>query len=467
MSRLPRLASVGLGLVLVLGAAAAWSPPARAAGLVTFGPATAKATFLTAIDVSEPVTLPVGVVRVEALVTTNATGATDVSLLTPTPAAGATTLRYQLPTPSGAMIPNTLVHVRFRITIQPPAGPATQELGPLATVRYSDTRFDWRTRSGDLVRVHWAVGDDAFGRRALAIGEAAVVKAAQFLGVTESNPIDFFIYPHPSSFRDVLGPGTRENVGGVAFVNIRTLVAQISPDQLNAPWVATVVPHELTHVVFDTATRNPYHSPPHWLNEGLAVYLSVGYGSGDRGEVAQAKRDDSLIPLPALDGQFPTAGDRFSLAYAESVSAIDFMARRYGRSALVDLIRSYAAGRTDDEAFDAALGVDLAGFDAAWFRNLGAPVPDPAGPRPAPSGPLPLGWDAPAQTPGTLPGASPTMAPTPTPAASATSSGRAPSETEARPSAAVWVALVAALLAALAILFVVRRRHRPPATSPS
>ena len=37
-----------------------------------------------------------------------------------------------------------------------------------------------------------------------------------------------------------------------------------------------VVPHELTHLVFDTAVTNPYHFPPRWLNEGLAVYLSEG-----------------------------------------------------------------------------------------------------------------------------------------------------------------------------------------------
>ena len=424
MSARRRLGALGLGLAVALaGSASLWSSAVWAAGLVTFGPATAKATFLKQIDVSEPVTLPAGVVRVEVLLTTNAVGYTDVLTVTPTPAAGDNTLRYSLPTPSGGMVPNTLVHFRFRVTIQPLTGPAIQETGPMASVRYTDTRFDWRTRSGDIVRVHWAAGDDAFGRRALAIGEAGVAKAMDYLGVNESDPIDFYIYPDQSSFRDVIGPGTRENVGGIAYVNIRTLLAQIGPDQVNSSWVSVVVPHELTHVVFDTATRNPYHSPPHWLNEGLAVYLSEGYGSDDRGQVAQARRDDALMPLPALNGQFPTAGDRFGLGYAESVSAVDFMVRHYGRSALVDLIRSYAAGRTDDEAFSAALGVDLAGFDAAWLDSLGAEAPVAAGPHPAPPGPLPPGWDGPGATPGTVPAASltPTQAtPTPTPPATPT-----------------------------------------------
>jgi len=35
--------------------------------------------------------------------------------------------------------------------------------------------------------------------------------------------------------------------------------------------------HELTHLVFDTAVRNPYHYPPRWLNEGVATYLTEGF----------------------------------------------------------------------------------------------------------------------------------------------------------------------------------------------
>ena len=64
--------------------------------------------------------------------------------------------------------------------------------------------------------------------------------------------------------------------------------------------------HELVHLVFDTAVTNPYHFPPRWLNEGLAVYLSEGYKASDRAAVESAARD-GLFPLDGLVGQFPTA----------------------------------------------------------------------------------------------------------------------------------------------------------------
>ena len=60
------------------------------------------------------------------------------------------------------------------------------------------------------------------------------------------------------------------------------------PSQIDDAWVGIVIPHELTHLVFDTAAGNPYHQPPRWLNEGLAVYESQGYDASDRGLVADA-----------------------------------------------------------------------------------------------------------------------------------------------------------------------------------
>jgi hypothetical protein len=104
--------------------------------------------------------------------------------------------------------------------------------------------------------------------------------------------------------------------------------------------------------------------------------------------------------LHALVQQFPSTPSRFSLAYDESVSAIDFLVRTYGRDALVALIRSYAEGVSDDAAFSGALGVDTLGFEDAWLADLGVEKPVPFGPLPAPPGDLPPDWvQGPAQTP--------------------------------------------------------------------
>lgn len=370
----------------------------------------------------------------------------------------------------GHVTPNTAFLVRFRAVL--PDG--AEILGPERTITVTDERFQWRTLEGPRVRLHWYEGDEGFARRALDIGENAVERASTLLGVTETEPVDFFIYASEASFREALGPGTRENVGGQSNALIRTLFGLIEPNEIDSDWVDVLVTHELTHLVFDTAVRNPYHAPPRWLNEGLAVYLSEGYGAGDAGVVRDAVARGDLMPLEALSGLFPTTRDRFDLAYAESVSAVDHFIATYGERELVALIRSYADGVTDDEAFTAATGSDLAAFDAQWIASVGGAIPEPFGPRPPPPGPVPADWTVTAAEPSGPPSPASSGASSPgppdTPAGSAgsvatpgASSGATPIQGAEgrRPDPAPLLmagGLVAAGLIVIILMIAVRRR---------
>ncbi len=409
-----RLLSLIVAAGLLVGVVPAVSP-VSAATLGSFGTPSATSTFETGVTFSQPVTVNAALDRVELLVTTaDAIGPSVVEV--PAPSQGDTTLSHVLdPAKDGHILPNTKMVARWRLVSA--ADTTVVELGPEVTITYADDRFDWRTEVGSLVRVHWYDGSDAFGKRALKIGEDAVRETSQLLGVTESEPIDFFIYADQTAFYDALGPGTRENVGGEAIAPIRTLFALIPAAQIDDAWVGIVIPHELTHLVFDTAAHNAYHFPPRWLNEGVAVYQSQGYGAEDRASVTGAARDGSLIPLDGLTGQFPTTGDRFRLAYAESVSAVDYLVRIYGPDALVTLIRSYADGRTDDEAFTAAIGVDVSAFSDAWLKDVDAKAPTKYGPKSPAPGPVPAAWTAGGATASSRPGNPSAVPAAPAPAA--------------------------------------------------
>lgn len=287
----------------------------------------------------------------------------------------------------GFSAPNTVWTFRFRAVDGDEA-----MVGPTGEFRLVDDRYDWRTVEEGPVRLHWYAGSEGFARRALRVGLDAIEQAAGMLGVGEVEPVDFFVYDSSEALYGALGPGTRENVGGQANPLIRTMVGVIRPDDVDSDWVDTLVTHELTHMVFADATANPYHQPPRWLNEGLAVYLSEGYDVGRRAQVADAAAHGQLIPLEGIAGLFPTTYDRFSLAYAESVSAVDHFIATYGRDTLVRLITSYRDGVTDDEAFLAATGADMRAFDDAWLAAQGVSRPEPYGPRPAPPGPVPADW---------------------------------------------------------------------------
>jgi hypothetical protein len=218
------LAAGRIAAVALLVVAGLVAPPAVAAADPTFGDARASATFGEAIDVEQPLTLPEAAVRAEAVVRTVGTDRTFLATI-PVPDVGSSTLRYRHETPFGALYPNTRVELGFRLTFED--GRVIDS--PTATIRYEDTRFAWQTLEGPLVRVHWVQGSDAFGRRALEVGERAVEEATQLLGVAETEPIDFFVYGDRDAFYDILGPAQRENVGGIALPEIRTLFANIPP----------------------------------------------------------------------------------------------------------------------------------------------------------------------------------------------------------------------------------------------
>jgi hypothetical protein len=134
--------------------------------------------------------------------------------------------------------------------------------------------------------------------------------------------------------------------------------------------------------------------------------------------VEDAAKNGTLIPLDGLTGQFPNGND-FFLAYAESVASVDYMIRTYGSDSLVSLVRSYADGRTNDEAFTAALGLDMTGFSTAWFTSVHATPKPRYGPQPAPPGPVPSAWTG-------APGGAPASAAPGAPAAPGATASAAP-----------------------------------------
>jgi hypothetical protein len=378
-----------LALALVLATAGlSWGADAPQGQLdVTFGTPTATGSLTAPVEFATTFRAESQPDRVELLTRVDGSRSDEVRQAVVEQASdGSWTARVS---EAGFTSPNTVRDYRFRAVDDD-----RSVVGPTARFTLADDRFRWRSVSEGPMTLHWYTGDEAFAQRALDVGIGAIDRAASLLGVADVAPMDFFVYDSSEALYGALGPGTRENVGGQANPLIRTMVGVIRPEDVDSDWVDVLVAHELTHMVFADATDNPYRQPPRWLNEGLAVYLAEGYGVGDRAQVADAAGSGALTPLAAIAGLFPTTYDSFSLAYAQSVSAVDFFIDTYGQDALVRLIGTYRDGVTDDEAFEAATGAGFRAFDDAWLAAQGVERPEPLGPRPAPRAPQPSAWPA-------------------------------------------------------------------------
>ena len=448
------LLALAAAVVLLLPAA-----PVRALSL-DFSDATTTSAFNGGIDFSIKMTASEAPSRVEIhLLFPGAIGPFVVNLadqpaVSFQPKAGTNTLHYTLDTSAGGHImPNTPITTTWVAYMQGGGAPFSSDP---STYHYADETQQWQTLRDGIVTVHWTTGSESFAQHAASVAVKALSTNAAVLGIQETDPVDFFIYADDASFRAALGAGARENVGGEAITEIRTLFAEFTPDLLNDPWVGITITHELTHQVVDDATKNPYRSLPRWLNEGFAVYQSEGNASKYRSMVKDAVSSGDLLPLTALGWQFPTEPTKTVLAYAESVSAVDYIVRQYGKDALTKLILAYKNGPTDDEAMQAAIGKDVAAFQTEWFGAVGASTPSPFGPQPGPSGPLPSDWlgAAASQAPLASGSAAPsTGAATPTAASTA---GAAPTASPApAPDGSSGSDLTAVLVAVLVVAGVV------------
>jgi hypothetical protein len=380
---------LGAALACALLALLTVAGPAVGAS-ITFGTASATSSFGNGIDFTQPYSG--GTIKsASILITTpDAVGPTIVAI----DQAGSSSLTFTMDTSNGQLDPFSPIVAKFEVVLTD----GTTLDGPDIHVIYADDRFKWQTKTGKIVRLHYVDASSSFASQMLSLADGGVANSSALFGVSETKPIDFYVYPSQEAFQQGLSePGT---IGGVAMPSYRTCFAIVEPGDYT--YAAQVMPHEPTHIVFADATGNPYHDPPRWLNEGFTQYVSQGYDSNSRQLVTQAARDGTLPSLLALTEYFPLDADRIYLAYAESVGAVDFMIRKYGKPAILKLVQAYKKGDSDDEAFTAGLGVNVATFDSAFLADNHA-TSTKYGPQPAPTGAVPPGWSE----SGTGPGATP------------------------------------------------------------
>ncbi len=256
-------ATRGLILALFLVAATAVVAPARSAAFSGFGPMSVSEQYGKSITFK--VELPGGAPdRLDVLIGFGIEP--DATFVAPVEASGSAA-SYVWDASTQYLTPNTPISYRWRAT----NGSVVTE-SAAGNLRYMDNRpgLDWHFAEMGDATIHWYGSSEAIARHFGDLTGGAVSRTEKLLGHRLDGPVDIFVYVSRDEFFGALGPGAREWTGAATFPSIRTVFMWLGGGP--SDYLDRALVHEVTHVVFFDATRNVYHAPPLWLNEGFAVW---------------------------------------------------------------------------------------------------------------------------------------------------------------------------------------------------
>jgi hypothetical protein len=258
---------------------------------------------------------------------------------------------------------------------------------------YTDTRHTWRSKATGQLSLNWYQGSDAFGNDLFEAAKTALAHLETDAGVKVQLPVSLWIYESYEELRSAMEQGAKEWTGGVSYSDMGVILIGVA--ESNLPWGKRAVSHELSHVVIDQATHNPFGDLPRWLNEGLAMYSEGPLESQYKTSLDRAVSQGKLLSLKTLSSNFPADANQATLSYAESYSVLKYLVDTFGSAKMAALLNVFKEGATYDGALKVVYGMDTDGLDAAWQASLGikpaaASATPAAGVLPTPGRPVPL-----------------------------------------------------------------------------
>ena len=185
-------------------------------------------------------------------------------------------------------------------------------------------------------------------------------------------PVQVEVYPNHEDFavRTMGMPGL-----GALGVTFGEVVAMDSPSGRKPGdfnWGATLW-HEMSHVFIITATNQRV---PRWFTEGLAVHeegqRSPEWSDRVTPDVLLAIRAKKLLPILKLDRGFvfQEYPQQVLVSYFQGGAVCDYIAAKWGEGKLLDMVHSYAAGKTTAAAIQADLGMSPEEFDKQFLASI-------------------------------------------------------------------------------------------------
>jgi tetratricopeptide (TPR) repeat protein len=230
--------------------------------------------------------------------------------------------------------------------------------------REATAESDFSQRESSHFNLHFEGKEtpDTFRRDLLATLDSEYDDLVRDLGYSPRNTIAVTLYTQ-QAFLDV----TRAPSWSGA-INDGKLRIPISGVQSVTPDLARILKHELTHSFISQMSSNRC---PTWLNEGVAQ-MEEGKSSASNGrQLAQFFAAGNEIPFNMLESSFMSfSAAEANVAYAESLSAAEYIRDAYGMSEIAHVLELLSEGSSTEAALRATVHADYRQLRDEMTRQL-------------------------------------------------------------------------------------------------
>ena len=197
--------------------------------------------------------------------------------------------------------------------------------------------------SGKAIKIHYEKKNETLANYILQISNEVRQSVSSKTGINYDENILVKIAPNRNEFNKITGIDNLAIQGiAVSEMNLTVINAQNFFQKSNND-IFKLLEHELAHIYMGNYIN--HHSDiafPRWLNEGLAQWISDGsnelFSSSFQDSLQAAFLSNKILPFSSIISGFPITQDDFTLAYAQSLSMVEYLSEKYGNEKIKELI---------------------------------------------------------------------------------------------------------------------------------
>lgn len=232
------------------------------------------------------------------------------------------------------------------------------------------TNFNWQYIQSEHFDVYFADGGYDIAVFTVKAAEEALEKIQRDFSFRITSRIPFVVYNSHNDFQqtNVVNAYLEEGIGGVTELFKNRIVI---PFEGSYERFRHVIHHELIHAVINDMfyggsiqaliASGSTLQLPLWFNEGIAEYHARdGWDTDSDMFLRDASTSNYLPPIPRLNGYF---------AYRGGQSVWWYIAEKYGKKKVGEILNKVRAARSLDQGFKAAIGLTVEELSERWLKE--------------------------------------------------------------------------------------------------